>query len=203
MLLPKYVQAFVDRHGACRYYYRRPNYARVALPGLPYSGEFMDAYEQASAQAPSSVGRARIVPGTVNAVVLAFLNAPAFQQLGAQTQCTYRGILERFTSSHGDKRFSHLERRHIVKLMAERADKPAAANNLLRMIRLVSKFAVASGWRSDDPTIGISPLKMRKCGFYTWSDEAAPALPWRYFSSPASVGATLSGWVGNTFETAF
>jgi len=39
----KYVHAFRDRAGRMRYYFRRRG-KRSPLPGLPGSGEFMDAY---------------------------------------------------------------------------------------------------------------------------------------------------------------
>ena len=34
---PKYVQAFIDRNGKPRFYFRRPGFKSVPLPGLPWS----------------------------------------------------------------------------------------------------------------------------------------------------------------------
>jgi hypothetical protein len=48
--LPKYVQAFVDRDGRAYHYFRRRGSERVPLPGLPWSPEFMAAYEAAMAE---------------------------------------------------------------------------------------------------------------------------------------------------------
>jgi hypothetical protein len=47
---PKYCQGFVDRHGKARWYFRRRGSPRVPLPGLPWSSEFMAAYEAAVAR---------------------------------------------------------------------------------------------------------------------------------------------------------
>ena len=41
----QYVHAFRDRHGTDRYYFRRPGFKQIPLPGLPYSAEFMEAYQ--------------------------------------------------------------------------------------------------------------------------------------------------------------
>lgn len=41
---PKFVQGFVDRHGHARFYFRRPGFKRVPLPGLPWTPQFMAAY---------------------------------------------------------------------------------------------------------------------------------------------------------------
>lgn len=43
---PRYVQAFVDRHGISRYYFRKGNLRRVPLPN-PASAEFQSAYDAA------------------------------------------------------------------------------------------------------------------------------------------------------------
>ena len=43
----KFVQAFIDRNGRPRFYFRRPSFRRVPLPGLPWSPQFMEVYEAA------------------------------------------------------------------------------------------------------------------------------------------------------------
>ncbi|MBT1512573.1 hypothetical protein KIP88_18885 [Bradyrhizobium sp. SRL28] len=45
--LPLYVQHFIDRHDHARFYFRRKGWPSAALPGLPWSPEFMAAYEAA------------------------------------------------------------------------------------------------------------------------------------------------------------
>ena len=44
---PKYCQGMMDRHGKPRWYFRRPGYPRRALPGLPWSPQFMAEYAAA------------------------------------------------------------------------------------------------------------------------------------------------------------
>lgn len=61
-----YIQAFADRHGHARYYFRKPGVQRVRLPGAPGSTEFMEAYQAALAGAPVRVvgaTRAREIMG--------------------------------------------------------------------------------------------------------------------------------------------
>ena len=47
--LPRYVHAFIDRHGRPRFYLRRKGHCKVALPGMPWSPSFMEVYEKAMA----------------------------------------------------------------------------------------------------------------------------------------------------------
>jgi hypothetical protein len=61
---PKFVHGFIDRHGKPRWYFRRAGFKRVPLPSLPWSPEFMAAYEEALAGQPAPIGAAPVKPGT-------------------------------------------------------------------------------------------------------------------------------------------
>src|SRR5262249_1839754 len=76
---PKYVDGFIDRHGKPRHYLRKPGHKAIALPGLPYSTEFMDAYQVALTNAmPVEIGAKRSAPGTVAEAVARYLASAAF-----------------------------------------------------------------------------------------------------------------------------
>lgn len=66
---PKYCHGFEDRHGKVRWYYRRPGFQRVALPGLPWSPDFMATYDKAAAGEKLETGVSRSKPGTAAALV--------------------------------------------------------------------------------------------------------------------------------------
>jgi hypothetical protein len=127
---PKYVHGFIDRHGKPRFYFRRVGFKKVALPGLPWSPDFMVAYELAVAgQARINIGASRTKPGTIAALTVAYFNSMAFQSLAAETQRTRRNILERFRAEHGEKRVALLQREHIVRMLMGKISRPAAARN--------------------------------------------------------------------------
>jgi hypothetical protein len=86
--LPRYVHGFLDRHGRPRFYFRRPGFESVPLPGLPYSPEFMRAYEGAVAGQPRLRQTAR--PGTMAALALSYFGSPQFGALRASSQYAYR-----------------------------------------------------------------------------------------------------------------
>jgi hypothetical protein len=46
---PPRVHGYVDQHGKAKFYFRRAGHPKVRLPGLPWSPEFMEAYEAAKA----------------------------------------------------------------------------------------------------------------------------------------------------------
>jgi integrase len=167
---PKFVQGFIDRHGRPRFYFRRPGFKRVPLPGLPWSPDFMAAYEEALAGQPVQVGGLRVKPGTIRALAVSYFNSIEFRSLKPSSQAIYRNVIERFCVEHGDKRVALLQREHIVKLMAGRAEKPWAANALRKMLRAMIKHAIEIGLRTDDPTHGVRAIRVKSDGHHSWTD---------------------------------
>jgi integrase len=176
---PKFVQGFVDRHGKARFYFRRAGFKSVPLPGLPWSPEFMAAYEAALAGQPAPVGASRVKPGTVRALAASYYVSVAFRSMKPITQSTYRNIIEKFCGetdrdgqAHGDKSAATLQREHIVKLMAVRADRPDSANGLRKVLRAMMQHAVEVGLRADDPTRDVKALRPKsKLGYHRWTEN--------------------------------
>lgn len=175
---PKWVQCFVDRGGKPRFYFRRRGFARVPLPGLPWSPEFMRAYEGALNDAPQKVevGEARTRTGTINDLIVKFYRSTEFQGWSAETQRSRRNILERFRLENGDKTAANLQARHVADLIAAKASTPAAARNLKKTLAALMRFAVSQGIRGDNPVAGVSAPKIKGPGFQTWSEEHIAAF---------------------------
>ena len=165
---PKYVQAFIDRNGKPRFYFRRPGLKRVPLPGLPWSPEFMAAYEEAIAGQQLQIGASRTKPGTVSAAIIGYYYHQSFLALAPSTQRPLRGILERFRAEHGDKRISLLQRQHIVALL--RSKKRFAARHWLLAIRGLMKYAVEIGLRRDNPAAGVKLPNLKTDGYHSWTE---------------------------------
>jgi integrase len=169
----KYVHEFRDRHGKPRYYFRRPGRKQIPLPGLPGSDEFLQAYQAALAgEAPKGeIGASRTMPGTIGAVVAAYFASTAFLDVEEITRAKYRGIAERIRREHGDKPVTLIKRDHIEAMQARKFSTPVAANDWLRMMRVLMQFAVLKRMRADDPTAGIKPFKNTSQGFHTWDED--------------------------------
>jgi integrase len=170
---PKFVQGFIDRHDKPRFYFRRAGFKTVPLPGLPWSPEFMAAYEVAMGgeSAPRvDIGASRTNPGTINALVIAYYKSDGWTRLTADTQKTRRWTIERFRAAHGDKRVAILREEHIVKMLSA-ITKPTVKRHWLKVIRGLLRSAIPS-IRKDDPTAGIASIKLPKSkGHHTWTDD--------------------------------
>ena len=182
MKMPKYTQAFTDRHGKARFYLRKAGCKPVPLPGLPWSPSFMAAYEAAlDGEAPRiEIGASRTKPGTINALVVSYFNSMAFQALAPETRRTRRNILERFRAEHGDKRSAMLKREHVNVMFAKKAATRFAARNWLKTVRALMQFAIAEGMLATDPTAGIKNLSGKTDGFRTWNEEDIAAFEARH-----------------------
>jgi integrase len=165
---PKFVQAFIDRNGKPRFYFRRPGFKSVPLPGLPWSPQFMEAYEAALSGQSLPIGASRTKPGTVSAAVIGYYYDQSFLALALSTQRARRGILERFRAEHGDKRIALLQRQHIITLL--RSKKRFAARHLLMAIRALMKHAVETGLREDNPAVGVKLPNLKTDGYHSWTE---------------------------------
>ena len=166
----RYVHRFTDRHGHVRCYFRRSG-RRVALPGLPGSAEFMAAYQAALELAPVLPGADRTRPGSINALAVAYYGSADFAQLAPVTRNTYRNVLDGFREDHGHRVAAELKRETVLRLLDAKAATPAAANALLKMLRIVMRFSVDRGMRRDDPTLGVRRLRYATEGFRQWSED--------------------------------
>ena len=176
--LPKFVHAFIDRHGRPRYYLRRRGFKKVPLTGIPWSPQFMSAYEAALAGQPLlQPGLGSVKPGTMRALTASYFASPAFRSLKPRSQYVYRSAMERFCRNvgvvgvaYGDKPAASMRREHVVKLVAARSDRPQTANFLIKMLRVLMQHAVEIGLRDDDPTRAVKLLKVKSDGIHSWTE---------------------------------
>jgi integrase len=82
-----------------------------------------------------------------------------------------RDILEGLAREHGHLPVAGMKRQHVNRLLDGKAGLPGAALNLLSALRVLMRYAVDVGLRSDDPTVGARRPKLREGGFYPWTEE--------------------------------
>ena len=192
---PKYVQAFIDRNGKPRFYFRRPGFKSVPLPGLPWSPQFMEVYESALSGQPLQIGASKTKPGTVSAAIVGYYYDQSFLALAPSTQRPLRGILERFRAEHGDKRIALLQRQHIIALL--RSKKRFAARHWLMAIRALMKYAVEIGLREDNPAAGVKLPNLKTDGYHSWTEaEIAQFQAYHRLGTRARFALTLLLYTG-------
>jgi len=165
----KYVQRFKDRHGKLRHYARAPGCKRVALPGLPGSREFMEAYADAI-RTPRSFGSAP-ARGSFSAMLAAYYLSPEWARLNPATQRGYRNLLERVRETLGDKPAAAFDEERIRAILDRFADRPGAAHNMRKALRQAFAFGKARKFVRRNPTDSVEAPRPRSEGFRAWTDE--------------------------------
>ena len=157
--LPKYCGWNTDHHGKRRVRFRRRGVS-VYLTGIPWSPDFMKQYAVAlDGMKGQAIGAARTIPGSFNALCVSYYRSPEFAGLKASTQAVRRNIIERFRAEHGDKPLARLERDHIKKIIGDKAATPEAANNLLKVLRVLLAHAVDIGMLEHNPAVCVKRFK--------------------------------------------
>ncbi len=169
----KGVSEFTDRHGTLRIRGRRagwPTYYFKYRPPCEAFEEELRNWQAREIQRPA-VGVDRVEPGTISALVARYYRSAEYWKLEKSTQATYRGILERFRQEHGHRTVVGLDKQAVRKLVEAKREKPWAANNFLKLLRVLIRFAIEEDMRRDDPTVGVRPIGSKTTGHHSWTEE--------------------------------
>ena len=171
----RYLVEDVDRHGNVRVYFRRKGQRKIRLTGLPGSDQFMEAYRKclAGLQAPDpkqSKG-IRAAKGSFKWLCEEYFASAEFKQLDLKTGLVRRRLLDRLCQLYGDKPASRVEPIHIRKMRDSLADKPEAANSLLKALRQLFSFGSAYGYMHYNAARDIPYIKAKGDGFHTWTER--------------------------------
>jgi integrase/recombinase XerD len=169
----KYVVEDVDRNGNVRLYFRRKGQAKIRLPGMPGSHEFIAAYSSAlaSSEQQQPQGLQRAGKGSFGYVCRAYYASPTFKALDASTQSWRRRALDAISIKHGDKPVAQMSGKHVRMLRDDKADFPGAARNRLKALRALFRWAVEEDEAPHDPTIGVKAITYVTKGHHSWTIE--------------------------------
>ena len=141
-----------DARGNDRYYVRLPGKAKYRLRGEPGSAEFMDGYHASVEGRITAPQLQRVPEGSFEWLCRTYFTSTNFKaELGAESQKVRRRILEGLCKTLGDKPFHRIETRHVRGWMDARADRPEAANGLLKALRGLFAFATVRGIAKQNP----------------------------------------------------
>jgi integrase len=179
--LPKYVQAFVDPDGRAYHYFRRRGSPRIRLPGLPYSPQFMAAYEKALAR--SQPIQAADKHGSVAEAITQYFTVPhhgsracerparaeIFEGLAPVTRAGRRQLLSKLARAHGQQPLASVTANDLADMLAPLPN--ATAANLLTAIRGLMKWALTQKRIATDPSVGVKVKRKRSSGHHTWTED--------------------------------
>lgn len=195
----RYVVEDRDRHGNVRVYFRRKGQPKIRLPGPIGSAEFLAAYRAAAAGIAQPRGQKPAPPtaGSIRWLCAEYFRAPAFRQLDPRTQRVRRAILDRLCEHEGEKPFRLMSARHIRQRRDAMAERPEAANALVKALRQLFGFAVRYEHADRNPAKDVEFLPSRGDGHHSWTaDEIARFEARHPIGTPARLAFALLVYTG-------
>jgi site-specific recombinase XerD len=138
---------------------------------MPGTAEFMTAY-QAALSASNSKDKSRqyqrAVIGSFGYACLAYYASAEFKVLDHKTQYWRRSALDKICEKHGSSVVAHMQPKHIRLLRDEKAETPAAANQRLRALKALFRWAVETEIAPNDPARDVRVIQSASEGFHSW-----------------------------------
>jgi integrase len=186
-----------DRYGKFRYYFRPKIGRKTRLPGLPWTTEFMDAYEQAKNHTPAAITKHGIKEGSWRWLCVSYMRDSAdYKRLDPKTKHVRKLILEstflepitpESNLKFADMPVSKMTIDAVEVLRDRKIDFPEAANSRVKAIRQVFKFGLKK--HKDvvkaNPARDVEYFKGDGVGYHTWTIEEV--LQYRQRHPPGTV----------------
>lgn len=154
---------------------------RIRLPSDPTSQEFREAYTAAMAGEAVSVHPSPMkdAPGTIGALIASYMRSGAFVGLRDTSKTGYMTRLNLIREAHGTRSLSGLTRERIItRILEPYADRPAAALDTLKKLRILIRHAISINLLTSDPSVGIKRPKTKEIRAWTDAELAAFERRW-------------------------
>lgn len=165
----KYLSEEPDRHGNMRLYFRRRG-KRIRMHEQPGTDAFMAEYKAAvegSKRPPLTTS----AEGTFRWLKLEYMASAEFKRFDPETQKVRRRILEAIPSKHDGNRVKAMRSKHVRFIRDEKSETPHAADNLLKTLRVMFKWAVKYEHMESNPAREVEKIAGASDGHHTWTVE--------------------------------
>ncbi len=184
--MPRKLPLYVERNyvkGHTYLSFRRGKGPRIRLPSDPISQEFLDAYQAAFAGTPLPTGRAKITreePFSIAALIASYKKSAEYKRLREKTsKPQYDMRLELIREDHGHRSVKGLSPKRIrLGIVDPLADRPGAALDTLKKLRVLIRHALHIEWLDHDPSAGIKRPKGKE--IRAWHDHELDAFEERW-----------------------
>jgi integrase len=177
----KFLVRDVDRHGNLRLYFRR-NGRKTRLRGPEFSIEFIDDYRDALAGLQkanvSKKADCADAPETIRSLIEFYYSSSRYKVLEDRTRRVRRQILDRFCANDedGEKPFALLEPKYLMARRDSMADRPEAANSMIKALRQVFDVAVEYQLHNQNPAALVKYVENHSEGHIPWEAEDIEAF---------------------------
>jgi integrase len=167
---PKYCHWKRDRRGGGYWYFERRGYARVRMPGLPWSPDFMAAHEAAMKGEPLQIGASRVQAGTMADLIAKYYSSPSWRSLKPLSQKAYRRIIDKLRENHGSKLVNALQARHI-RIIAASIEAPSMQRLFITIMKTLLKHGISCGMLDTNAARDVETPPRNSRDRHTWTEQ--------------------------------
>lgn len=157
------------RHGKLVWYFREGQGRRIRLPDDFGSPEFMEAYRAALSGESKPTQKAD--PRSLKWLVGQWKRSSEWAQTKPSTRRQRENVLVRVIEKAGNPPFAAITKEHIRQGREARKDTPAAANNFIKTMRALYRWAEESGHVNANPADGVKNITYQTTGFIPWTRD--------------------------------
>lgn len=153
--------------------------ARIRLPDDPTTPEFRAAYAAAMAGQTLKPSIKQDDSGSIGALIASYKASGQYRALSETSKNGYLSRLEQIRVDHGHRQVAGLTRDRIQSFILDPlADRPGAALDTLKKLRILIKHAIGKGWLKHDPSLGLKRPKGKEIRAWTDAELAAYERRW-------------------------
>src|SRR4029077_13197380 len=135
----------------------------------PTSPKFREAYATAMmGDSQPRVVLKKDARGTIGDLIASYLRSGQFLALRGSSKAGYMSRLETIRVAHGHRTVLGLTKDRINSfILAPLADRPGAALDTLKKMRILIQHAIEKNWLKHDPSVGIKRPKTKEIRAWT------------------------------------
>lgn len=164
-----YLHRETTRHGRTVWYVHRRPGPKTRIRGEFGTPEFNAQYHAAITGQPIEP-KPKVGTGSLQWLIDRYRESSTWQQLSPATRRQRENIFLHVVASAGDVPAAAVTRKKIVEGREKRKDTPAQANNFIKAMRGLFRWALKEEMAADDPTRDVDWLKVRTEGFHAWTE---------------------------------
>lgn len=169
-----YIIGDFDRHGNPRLYFRRKGFKKVRLREPVGTPAFLEEHRAALAATQSKIPALPPVrkPPAKNSLawlIEQYKASAEYKALDPATITARNRDLDGLVKHHGTKRFAKLRRKHLKALRDAKAETPHAANNWVKTVRGLFRWAIDAEHVADNPAADVRKIRTASDGHHTWT----------------------------------
>lgn len=166
-----FLQKERTRHGTTVWYVRIDRGPRVRIRGKYGSEEFMAQYRAAISGDPQTASKEDVGrdPRTLVWLVNQWRLSSDWGSTAVSTRRQRENVLKRVLDDNQKVRFKDIGPEHIIAGRERRQATPAAANNFIKTMRALFKWAVSAKLLDENPAEAVSFINVKTDGFRPWT----------------------------------